>query len=68
MICIRECDKGLRLSRVRGIGDRVVEDTLNIVQKMFDSEPVGSARIGVEYGQYSDSICDIWTSSGGKIH
>jgi len=65
---IREHDKGLRLQGVRGIGDGVVESTLNIAQEVFDSKPVGPARIGVESGQYSNSICDMWMSSGSKVH
>ena len=68
MVCIREHDKGLRLSRIRGIGNRVVNGTLNIAQEVFDSEPVGPARIGVQSSQYSNSVGDIWTSGGGKIH
>jgi len=34
---------------------------------VFDSEPVGPARVGVESSQYSNSICNIWTSSGSKV-
>ena len=68
MVCIREHDKGLRLSRIRGIGNRVVNGTLNIAQEVFDSEPVGPARIGVQSSQHSNSVGDIWTSGGTWEH
>ena len=68
MISIKECDKGLRLRWISRVGDGVVQGALNIAQEVFDSKPMHPTRIGVESSQYSNSVCNIWMSSGGKIH
>ena len=59
MICIRESDKHLRLQRIREIGDAVVQGTLDVVQEMFDRKPTSPSRVGVESGQYSNSVGNI---------
>ena len=68
MICIRESDKGLRLQGIRRMGDGVVQGALDIAQEVFDSKPMRPTRIGVESIQDSNSVCNTWTSCGGKIH
>ena len=53
---------------IRRIGDGVVQGALDIAQEVFDSEPMWPTRIGVESSQYSNSVRNIWTSCGGKVH
>ena len=48
--------------------DGVVQGALDIVQEVFDSQPMHPTRIGVESGQYSHSVGNIWMSCGDKVH
>ena len=67
MVHIRVGDEGLRRVR-RLVDDAVIHGALQIAQDMLGSLPVSWARIGVESGEDSGSISDVWPCGDSKVH
>jgi len=69
MVCIRVGqDRVLRLVTYGSICELKVQGALEIPEEVLDSLPVDGSRVGVESGQYINSIGDVRSGGDGKVH